>query len=278
MRARAPSWHGVTTAVMGNCGVGFAPVRPGTAPALINRMEGNEDIPGTVLADWYASAQYGTRFNDFILSPQAHVAVSLDAPTRTQAYVVGRIVRDTRTRGGVQPVIFSDNYAGAAAGIRSRPFPLNLTLYAEGGATTTLTRGGESGPDWRAGLTYGSAWKSAHSRWSGESYADASYYSRYEDAIGYAQLRQLRPFSGVASWLDASIREGLAADQKGVSYNNLAEGAIGMRIHGGPDAAGALYLEYVQGLYTRGRAENRRTFGELRATFVASGSATFLRR
>ena len=44
------SWHGVTTAVFGNCGVGFAPLRPGTAPYLINLMEGVEDIPGTVLA------------------------------------------------------------------------------------------------------------------------------------------------------------------------------------------------------------------------------------
>ena len=45
------SWHGVTTAVFGNCGVGFAPVRPGTEEFLINLMEGVEDIPGTVLAE-----------------------------------------------------------------------------------------------------------------------------------------------------------------------------------------------------------------------------------
>jgi N-acyl-D-aspartate/D-glutamate deacylase len=43
------SWHGVTTAVMGNCGVGFAPVRPDKHDWLIELMEGVEDIPGTAL-------------------------------------------------------------------------------------------------------------------------------------------------------------------------------------------------------------------------------------
>jgi N-acyl-D-aspartate/D-glutamate deacylase len=45
------SWHGVTTAVMGNCGVGFAPCRKVDHDELIRLMEGVEDIPGPVLAE-----------------------------------------------------------------------------------------------------------------------------------------------------------------------------------------------------------------------------------
>ena len=57
------SWHGVTTVVMGNCGVGFAPVRPGEEQFLIELMEGVEDIPGIALAEgmdwrWESFAQY----------------------------------------------------------------------------------------------------------------------------------------------------------------------------------------------------------------------------
>ena len=60
----APScWHGVTSAVMGNCGVGFAPVRSADHDRLIELMEGVEDIPGTALHeglswDWESFAEY----------------------------------------------------------------------------------------------------------------------------------------------------------------------------------------------------------------------------
>ena len=56
-------YHGVTTLVMGNCGVGFAPVRPGHEDDLIKLMEGVEDIPGAALHEgirwnWETFPQY----------------------------------------------------------------------------------------------------------------------------------------------------------------------------------------------------------------------------
>src|SRR5689334_5917676 len=50
-RLQPSSWHGVTTVVMGNCGVGFAPCRPADHDRLIRLMEGVEDIPFPVLSE-----------------------------------------------------------------------------------------------------------------------------------------------------------------------------------------------------------------------------------
>ena len=57
------SWHGVTTALLGNCGVTFAPVRPGDAKTLANMMETVEDIPADAILnglpwDWEGYGGY----------------------------------------------------------------------------------------------------------------------------------------------------------------------------------------------------------------------------
>ena len=57
------SWHGVTTVVMGNCGVGFAPAAPDRREWLVGLMEGVEDIPGSALTegmtwDWESFPEY----------------------------------------------------------------------------------------------------------------------------------------------------------------------------------------------------------------------------
>src|SRR3954447_12985287 len=50
-RITPSSWNGVTTTLIGNCGVGFAPVRPDQHDMLVKLMEGVEDIPEVVLTE-----------------------------------------------------------------------------------------------------------------------------------------------------------------------------------------------------------------------------------
>ena len=84
-------WHGVTTLVMGNCGVGFAPVRPGQEQFLIGLMEGVEDIPGTALS---AGMKWGWETFPEYLDVLEKIPHALDLGTQVghgpvRAYVMG---------------------------------------------------------------------------------------------------------------------------------------------------------------------------------------------
>ena len=84
-RLQPSSWHGVTTVVMGNCGVGFAPCKPGDHDRLIQLMEGVEDIPFPVLAEglpwnWESYTDYldslaARRFDVDVASQLPHAAL-----------------------------------------------------------------------------------------------------------------------------------------------------------------------------------------------------------
>jgi N-acyl-D-amino-acid deacylase len=95
--------HGVTTLVMGNCGVGFAPVRPGREGELIELMEGVEDIPGAALWEgmtwgWETFPQYldlleGRRWSVDVGTQLPHGAV--------RTYVMGDRAGGTATSDDV---------------------------------------------------------------------------------------------------------------------------------------------------------------------------------
>jgi N-acyl-D-amino-acid deacylase len=85
------SWHGVTTAIMGNCGVGFAPVRPDAHKFLIELMEGVEDIPGIALTegiDW--KWERFPEYLDVLEAKKRAIDVGVHVPhAPVRAYVLG---------------------------------------------------------------------------------------------------------------------------------------------------------------------------------------------
>ena len=83
--------HGVTTLIMGSCGVGFAPVKPGSEAWLIELMEGVEDIPGAALTagikwDWETFPQY---LDALETMPRAVDIGALAPHGPVRAYVMG---------------------------------------------------------------------------------------------------------------------------------------------------------------------------------------------
>jgi N-acyl-D-amino-acid deacylase len=84
-------WHGVTTVVMGNCGVGFAPARESDRGWLIQLMEGVEDIPGTALAEgmnwnWETFGEY---LDEVARTDRVLDVASLVPHGALRAYVLG---------------------------------------------------------------------------------------------------------------------------------------------------------------------------------------------
>ena len=83
--------HGVTTAVMGNCGVGFAPARPDAHETMIELMEGVEDIPGVVMREgipwaWETFPEY----LDFVAAREYDMDVAAYVPhAPLRVYVMG---------------------------------------------------------------------------------------------------------------------------------------------------------------------------------------------
>jgi N-acyl-D-aspartate/D-glutamate deacylase len=90
-RMQPSSGHGVTTVVMGNCGVGFAPCRPDQHDLMIRVMEGVEDIPGIVMAEgipwkWETFPEY----LDFLDTRRADVDFATQVPhAPVRVYVMG---------------------------------------------------------------------------------------------------------------------------------------------------------------------------------------------
>ncbi len=131
------SWHGVTTVVMGNCGVGFAPVRPNGRDFLIELMEGVEDIPGAALSEgidwqWESFPEY---LDALDAMPRA-IDVATQVPHGAiRAYVMGeRCNTDyapTQAEVDAMAALVRDGVAAGALGFSSSKTLLHKDIHGE---------------------------------------------------------------------------------------------------------------------------------------------------
>ena len=111
-------WHGVTTAIVGNCGIGFAPVHRDRHEWLIDVMEGVEDIPGSALAEgiqwnWESFPE----FLDALERMPRAVDIGTQIPhAAVRGYVMGDRAHDTATAADIaamQAIVTEGLQAGA---------------------------------------------------------------------------------------------------------------------------------------------------------------------
>ena len=136
-RLAPSSGHGVTTVVMGNCGVGFAPCRPHQREMLVKLMEGVEDIPEVVMVDglpwnWESFPDYLDALDDRHLD----IDVAAQIPhSALRIYVMGeRAVRhEAPTAGDLEQMrtLVSEGIAAGAFGVTTSRNMMHRTKAGE---------------------------------------------------------------------------------------------------------------------------------------------------
>lgn len=115
--------HGVTSVVMGNCGVGFAPARPGSERELIDLMEGVEDIPGTALYEGIEWGRWETfpEYLDYLDTRRYALDIGTQIPhSAVRSYVMGAraLAHEDATENDLEQIcsIVTDSLLAGALG------------------------------------------------------------------------------------------------------------------------------------------------------------------
>jgi tetratricopeptide (TPR) repeat protein len=229
--------------------------------------------------DYYIAPFYQSRFHNVVSFGFARAGLTAGNWLRPSVYVSLRATRDSKSVGGLQPVLYADNTVLPALGVRIQPGGKWVVLYAEAGAAYPLV---DVNPrDWRrdvrAGLIVSAT--SQHplsaktngmaliSDW----YGDASWYDRFDrDFITYAQLREsLRLVQGRTGALDVFGRAWSVVDSRNTYSNRVLEGGGGIALHAGASRRVSLYLEGVRGHYLSAPGtQSTRNYNDFRVTLV----------
>jgi len=222
---------------------------------------------------WWAKVQayplYDSRFDNFIFPLSLYAGQYLDSSRIVSVFGVLSVTQDTRTEGGTLPIIFSDNVALAAFGLRTVPVPGLVTDIQFGVAVGLTDR-----PDWeqvrwdfRAVASYGNGIfpdlrmpgsVTVRPAFFADVYTSFGYYTRYSNGIGYLQAKAgVRFLEFRYSAFDAFARIDAAIDTRGDFYNNIAEASLGVRFIPNHWWGASLALQFHRGVYWQeNQAEN----------------------
>jgi len=215
-------------------------------------------MPKPWFAEFYFAPEYRTRGYVGVVPAQLRVGYSFIGEDVLSAYVSLRATRDNRSGGtGVGSQVFFDNSLVIAGGLRLRPWdgaPI-FAFIEQGGAEDLVSQGRNRWrSDTRAGIVAGQEWEMAPRECPGELvarfvpiadfYAEAIWYSRYDNMIGFARIRPgLRLLESDNFAFEAYGLAAINFDTAGKSDNRFREVGAGIA------------LKFYQPLRTALRAE-----------------------
>lgn len=214
---------------------------------------------------WWVKLQtyplYDSRFDNFILPVSVYAGQYLDSSRIASVFGVLSVTQDTRSEGGTLPIIFSDNVAIAAFGLRTLPLR-GLVADVQFGVAIALT----DRPNWekvrwdfRVVASYGNgifpdirmpSRVTVRPAFLADVYSSFGYYTRYSNGIGYLQAKAgVRFLEYRYSAFDAYGRIDASIDTQGDFYNNIAEVSLGIRFIPNHWWGASLALQFHRGVY-----------------------------
>jgi hypothetical protein len=197
--------------------------------------------PGTsYFSEGYLAPFYQTRFKNTIATGFTRLGIESGSSWGQAVYTSLRVTRDSKSSGGLQSRVLSDNAAMLAGGVRVRPARGPIWFYAEAGGARSLLSDSEN--TWTRDIRAGAYVILAHERQLGDGShvrlltdlsGDVSWYERFDkNVIGYMQLREgFRVGSLATKAVDFFARGWVGYDSRADFFNRAAEvgGGVALR-------------------------------------------------